>query len=84
MISKKWDLILGVNYCLTTFHSGWQYSKKENPSDEDVNSYDAVWNEILGPEPVIDMNGLHIGLGIRFMGFQDIKPPDYGPNNMNY
>ena len=33
---------------------------------------------------MIDMNGLHIGLGIRFMGFQDIKPPDYGPNNMNY
>jgi hypothetical protein len=84
MISKKWDLILGINYCLTTFHSGWQYSKKENSSDEDVNSYDAVWNEIIGPEPMIDMNGLHIGLGIRFMGFQDIKPPDYGPNNMNY
>ena len=78
MISKKWDLIFGVNYCLTTFHTGWQYSKKENRSDEDTKSYDAVWNETIGPEPVIDMNGFHISLGIRFMGFQDIRLPDYG------
>ena len=41
-------------------------------------------NKINKNQAVIDMNGLHIGLGIRFMGFQDIKPPDYGPNNMNY